>query len=333
MLHKLLRWCHAGRRSSQRPADLCFFTDDAFMSAFSLPRLTPKTEPARSRRVRIETTGVASESVVRAPEPRLAGIVAGEYQGWTESSTEVVRRREVPFSGFPFIINFGSPFRIMDSPRQDRPQHLGTFVAGIHDSFVVVESQGHSCCIQVNFTPIGARLFFQLPLWELSNRSIAFDDLFGQQSLHIVETLAATNDWDRRFDLLEALIFKRMSEARPPRPEILGAWAEMQTAYGVVDITGLARKTGWSHKHLIAQFRDQVGAPPRRLGRILRFQRAIKRLGPGNQARWAALAIDCGYFDQSHMIREFREFAGCTPAEYVGLQLPYGGVSADSALR
>jgi AraC-like DNA-binding protein len=282
----------------------------------------------------IETTGIVSETFLRAPEPRLAGIVVGEYQGWTEASAQVVRRREVPASAFPFIINFGAPFRIVDCARRaDSPQRLSTFVAGIHDSFVVVESQGNSCCIQVNFTPIGARLFFQLPLWELSNRSIAFDDLFGQQSLRVVETFAATGDWDRRFDLLEALIHKRMSEAMPPRPEILSAWAEMQQTHGAVDITALARKTGWSHKHLIAQFRDQVGAPPRRLGRILRFQRAIKHLGEGTRARWATLAIDCGYFDQSHMIREFREFAGCTPAEYVGLQLPHGGVSADSALR
>jgi AraC-like DNA-binding protein len=282
----------------------------------------------------IETTGVASESVTRAPEARLAGIVAGDYQGWTESSAQVVRRREVPISVFPFIINFGAPFRILDSGRTaGAPKRLSTFVAGIHNSFVIVESEGHSCCIQVNFTPIGARLFFQMPLWELANRSIAFDDLFGQHSLGIVETLAATSEWDRRFDLLEALILKRMSEAKRPRPEIVGAWTEMQEASGVVEITALARKAGWSHKHLIAQFRDHVGAPPRQLGRILRFQRAIKCLGFVHRRRWAALAIDCGYFDQSHMIREFREFAGCTPAEYVGLQLPYGGVSADSVLR
>jgi AraC-like DNA-binding protein len=303
------------------------------MSAFSLPPLTAKTAPVPSRRARIETTGIVSESVTRAPEPRLTGIVAGNYQGWTESSAEVVRRREVPFSGFPFIINFGAPFRILDPARADASGRLSTFVAGIHHSFVIVESQGRSCCIQVNFTPIGARLFFQLPLWELSNRSIALEDLFGQQSLRVVETLAATSDWDRRFDLLEALIHKRLGEAKPARPEILGAWADMQRTGGATDVTTLARKAGWSHKHLIAQFRDQVGAPPRQLGRILRFQGAIKHLGLRNRVPLAALAIDCGYFDQSHMIREFREFAGCTPAEYLGLQLPYGGVSADSAVR
>jgi AraC-like DNA-binding protein len=81
---------------------------------------------------------------------------------------------------------------------------------------------------------------------------------------------------------------------------------------------------------LIAQFRDQLGAPPKRLGRVFRLQRAIKLIGQSNQPRWAELALDCGYFDQSHMIREFRQLAGCTPEEYQRLQLSYGGVSADA---
>jgi AraC-like DNA-binding protein len=299
------------------------------MSAFSLPHFTPKNAPAPSRRARIVTTGIISESVLRAPDPGLAGIVEGEYQGWTESSVEVVRRREVPIAAFPFIINFGSPFRLVAPGRLAAgPQRLSTFAAGIHDSFVIVESQGDSCCIQVNFTPIGARRFFQLPLWELSNQSIGLDELFGDQSLRFVEALAEAGDWDRRFDLLEALIGKRTTEAKPPRPEILWAWGQMLEAPGMVDIAVLARKTGWSHKHLITQFRDHLGVPPKRLGRILRFHRAIRCIGPGNPARWAALAFDCGYFDHSHMIREFHEFAGCTPEEYARLQLPQGGVSA-----
>jgi AraC-like DNA-binding protein len=143
-----------------------------------------------------------------------------------------------------------------------------------------------------------------------------------------VEALAEAGDWDRRFDLLEALIRKRITEARPTRSEIVWAWAQMEQARGVMDVAWLAHELGWSHKHLIAQFRDHLGVPPRRLGRILRFHRSIQRIGSCKLPCWATLALDCGYFDQSHMIREFHEFAGCTPEEYVWLQLPYGGTSA-----
>jgi AraC-like DNA-binding protein len=300
------------------------------MSAFSLPRLASKSAPAASRRARIVTDGVVSESVFRAPDPRFDGIVAGDYQGWTESSIEVVRRREVPICAIPFIINFGSSFRIIDPARHaDEARRLGTFTAGIYDSFVIVESQGDSCCIQINFTPIGARRFLQLPLCELSNRSVGLDELYGDQSMRVVEALAEAGDWDRRFELLEALIGKRIAEARPTRREIQWAWGQMQQSGGILEISRLAQELRWSHKHLIAQFRDHLGFPPKRLGRILRFQRTIKQIAEGDPKSWVELAFDCGYFDQSHMIREFDELAGCTPEEYVRLQLSYGGVSAD----
>ena len=128
--------------------------------------------------------------------------------------------------------------------------------------------------------------------------------------------------------MLEELIARRIGSAKQPRGEIQHAWRLLQETGGSLEIGGLASDVGWSHKHLIAQFRDQLGAPPKLLGRLLRLQRAIELIGRSNQPRWAELALDCGYFDQSHLIREFRQLAGCTPEEYLGLQLPYGGVSA-----
>jgi AraC-like DNA-binding protein len=299
------------------------------MAALSLPRLSSKGAPITSQRARVVSAGIVSESAFRAPDPRLDDIILGKYQGWTESSTEVVRRREVPICAFPLIIKFGAPFRLVDPARPgDGPRILGTFAAGMYDSYVIVESRGDSCCIQVNFTPIGARLFFQLPLSELSNRSLGLDELYGDRAWRVVEALAEGGDWDRRFDLLDALIAERIARARSPRPEIQWAWRKLQETTGKLEIGDLAEELGWSHKHLIAQFRDQLGTPPKRVGRILRFQRTIERIGASDAPRWVELAFDCGYFDQSHMIREFRALAGCTPEEFVRLQLPIEGVSA-----
>jgi hypothetical protein len=186
----------------------------------------------------------------------------------------------VPICAIPFIINFGSRFRLFDPARAtDGPRMLGTFVAGMYDSFVIVESRGHSCCVQVNFTLTGARLFFQLPLWELSNTALGLDELYGDRSTRVVEALAEAGDWDRRFDLLDALIGQRIDLARPLRPEIQRAWQLMQKTPGKLEIGTLAQELGWSHKHLIAQCRDQLGAPPKLLERVLRFQRAIQRIG------------------------------------------------------
>jgi hypothetical protein len=115
------------------------------MAPLSLPRLSSKGKPIASRRARIVSAGVVSQSVFRAPDPRLDDIVVGEYQGWMESSTDVVRRREVPICAFPLIINFGAPFRLVDPARPaDGQRVLGTFAAGMHDSYIIVESRGDS---------------------------------------------------------------------------------------------------------------------------------------------------------------------------------------------
>jgi AraC-like DNA-binding protein len=302
------------------------------MVPFALPERYPKTVSAASSRVRVEAADVVSETVLRRPDPCLEGIVSGEYQGWKESSKRVVRRREVPICEIPWIINFGAPFGFIDPFRPELPpRRLNTFVAGVYDSFVIIESRGDSCCIQVNFTLLGARRVFQLPLGELANRTLGLDDLYGDRAARVIEALAHAADWDRRFELLDSLIVSRIAAAQTPRSEIRWAWRLMQEANGSSEIGSLARELGWSHKHMIATFRDQLGAPPKQLARSLRFKRALQLIDGGDRRGWAALALASGYFDQSHMIREFRALAGCTPKQYLSLRLPDGGISAEAA--
>ncbi len=298
------------------------------MSSFSIPYRSSKASPSVTRRARFESASVVSETVFREPGAELKGIVLGEFQGWREWSNVEVRRREAPHCIAPLIINFGSLFGIVDLENvQAEPRRVDTFLAGLHRSYSIVESSGHSCCIQVNFTPLGARRFFQVPMSSLSDSVVNLDDVFGDRAKRLVEALAELDDWDQRFDMLETLILQRIRSAKPPRGEVAWAFAELERSYGVVEIGELASEIGWSHKHLIAQFRDQIGQAPKLLARVLRFQRTIELLSKIPEPRWVDVACACGYFDQSHMIREFRELAGCTPHEYLGLQLPFGGIS------
>jgi AraC-like DNA-binding protein len=79
-------------------------------------------------------------------------------------------------------------------------------------------------------------------------------------------------------------------------------------------VASIAREVGWSRKHLARRFADEVGLGPKSVSRIVRFNRAIaaSRSGSG----WAGIAADCGYADQAHMVREFRELAGNSPVSW-----------------
>ena len=72
--------------------------------------------------------------------------------------------------------------------------------------------------------------------------TVGLEELYGDQSAHVVEVLAEAGDWDRRFDLLEGLIFRRVGSAKPPRGEIKRAWRLMRETSGRVEISGLAER-------------------------------------------------------------------------------------------
>ena len=77
------------------------------------------------------------------------------------------------------------------------------------------------------------------------------------------------------------------------------------------------------------QFREQLGVPPKTMARILRFQKAVRLLGTSTQLRWAEIALRCGYYDQAHFNRDFRDFAGASPGEFLAQRISNGAVRTD----
>ena len=77
---------------------------------------------------------------------------------------------------------------------------------------------------------------------------------------------------------------------------------------------------GWSHKHLIAKFRQQVGLAPKRAARLVRFERVLRRIDHQRAPDWGMVAADLGYADQSHLVREFGAFTGTSPAAFLAAQ-------------
>jgi AraC-like DNA-binding protein len=98
---------------------------------------------------------------------------------------------------------------------------------------------------------------------------------------------------------------------------------------GLVPVKEIAAEVGWSRKHLLLQFRDHVGLPPKTLARIIRFNRTLRCLEGIEAPHWAEIAHACGYYDQAHFNRDFRAFAGTTPGDYLRRRIAEGGVVGD----
>ena len=263
--------------------------------------------------------------VAAEPDPRLLHLIDGPYQGWIEWSATRILRREVPSGIVPVIINFGPQAGLIDPEKKVVLQKLDSFVAGLHDRFVLVESAGNTDCVQFNLNPLGAYQILGIPMHSIANVEIPLDDLLGTPARQLIAQMGACGDWATRFALLDQFLLDRATRGRAGSPRVVWAWQQLMQSHGQIEIGKLAEAIHCSKKHLISQFRNEIGLPPKTVARIIRFRRVVDLLKRGQRHRWVEIAQRCGYFDQAHLIREFREFAGTTPGEHVGRLLPDGG--------
>ncbi len=279
--------------------------------------------------VRHESVLGSWEYAIAKPHASLQPHVR-EYYGWIERMALPVCRREVPTDEVPIIINFGTPFRLFDQADPSRWTEFGSFTTGAYDSYVLVGSTGPSAGIQVNLSIFGARLVLGRPLRDMKNRVVELEDLFGRAARLLTQELYDAPSWDARFEILDRELARRILNTRAPSPAVSCAWSRLVSSGGRASIGGIVRAAGCSQKHLIAQFREEIGLSPKTLARVLRFGRAVQIIKEGGGGRLVEIAQDCGYYDQAHFSRDFRAFAGVTPTELIASQIPdRGGFSAD----
>ncbi|GAB1512686.1 AraC family transcriptional regulator [Actinophytocola sp. KF-1] len=236
-------------------------------------------------------------SVAVPPDARLRPLLTRYYVRFRQHAEAGADWLAPPSTAVTVIINMGDAFGGL--PR--------AFVAGPSDACDVVSMTGEIDCVELKLTPLGAYRLFGVPVSELTNAVVDLAELADLRAGRLDE------------DLL------RLADAGPaPAGEVAWVWRRLHAAHGNLPISALATEVGWSRRHLVDRFRAQTGLAPKTLARVLRFEELLRRL-PGTGLAEAAAA--CGYYDQAHMNRDFREFAGTTPgawlARFPSVQYPW----------
>lgn len=166
--------------------------------------------------------------------------------------------------------------------------------------------------VGIRFRPGAARRFLGVPMRELTDRSAPLEQLRGS--------------WARRLHgrLLQASTAQQcvhlLAGGLPLPPATAGSfdWAidTVVTTQGEADLGALARQANLSPRQFRRRCLEEVGLGPKRLCRVLRFRRALRLMRSGGNRGWAHVAAECSYYDQAHLIHDFREFGGCTPGQY-----------------
>ncbi|MCX2180206.1 helix-turn-helix domain-containing protein [Streptomyces sp. SKN60] len=219
--------------------------------------------------------------------------------------------RIVPHPAVTLLLDFGDGSPVLDSA--PGRQQGGSLVAGPGlGSGGAVRARGENvACVQVRLSPAIARAVLGVSPAELDGTVVPLDALWGREASRIRERLAEAPSWQDRFALTDALLARRYEAGPPVDPEVAWAWQRIVVTHGLARVDALAAEAGWSRKRLWSRFRSQLGLPPKRAAKLIRFDHAAHRLVAGVPA--AHVAADTGYADQSHLHRDVMELTGATP--------------------
>lgn len=260
------------------------------------------------------------------PSARLAPYVA-RLNVYRERDTAFTRRSEPPSGMATLVFNLGEELRVEHPVRTFNVYGAGgAFYTGISSTFAITETDRAQEGAQAMLTALGARLLVDFPLAEIGDRLVDPAELFGAAARATIGRLIEANSEEARLAILEAAMAARVAGARrPPPADLAFAARRLQASGGRLSVAALAEEIGCSRKHLTVRFAREFGVAPKLLGRVLRFDRALRRTRSGAVMSLAALADSCGYADQAHLTRDFKEFAGAPPAAFMRRALPDDG--------
>ena len=180
--------------------------------------------------------------------------------------------------------------------------------------FILVESSGPVDLIGIRFQPGGLYSLLGLTAYEISDRWIDLSSADPRLERRLREVNAPDTDC-HRVNLQSVLLAELTKHDSGPS---IGerAIGHLTMAHGKIRIDELARRIGVTVRQLERRFLMEIGLTPKRYARIVRFARVVNLVQSIHSRNWHQLALSSGYFDQAHLIRDFRHFAGQTPSEY-----------------
>jgi len=192
----------------------------------------------------------------------------------------------------------------------------GSILSGPHGAYFVIDTAEQASILGVAFKPGGAAPFLRMPASEVRDLLVSLEDVWGAEAHGLRERLleAAPND---RFAILECWLLQQARGDLTQHPAVTHALTEFGGVPHTRSVSEVTDHVGLSSRRFIEVFDDEVGLTPKLYCRIRRFQHAIRLVHESDDVDWADLAARVGYYDQSHLIREFQEFSGLKPSAYL----------------
>lgn len=254
------------------------------------------------------------------------------YEGLEADHT---KERLLPDGAVEIIVDLTeTPKRLFDRDDHGRSRAFRkAWISGMRSDWIVIEAAPGSAMAVIRFRPGGAFPFLGFAIEGITDVVEHLPDVLGAASASLRDRILEAPSVALKMAAVEAWLLERARGRLETNPIVEYVTGRLFAPAGI-RIADVVEEVGYSQRHLLGMFRRWVGLPPKQYSRIRRFQQVLSHVTRNGRPTdlesdlmlrgsrppepdWADVAAQHGYYDQSHLVRDFKEFSGMTPAAYV----------------
>lgn len=222
------------------------------------------------------------------------------------------------------IVHFGDHFCKLEKSNNESTfvRQERVLMSGQLTERIVLKPTGEIGVVAARFKPAGAARFFSLPYEEIVDQVIDLSSHDKKTADLLHETIANMTSNDERLDFMQNFLKSRLEQESQEDLYVRQACRYIMQSEGEYTVAELVKLIGFSERQLERKFKKQVGLSPKILSRIARFQKILRMAQDSKSMTLVDAAVSCGYYDQSHFIRDFTKFSGDSPLKYLTSEHP-----------
>lgn len=257
--------------------------------------------------------------VTHIPAPPLNAYIDAFY--YADGKMPFRHEKILPVPSLDLKINLGDAFHMYERDRRIAPVSLTeSWLVGLYGVLHSIDWPSDMRLYGVNFKPNGAFPFLGFPLSEIYNQVVSLDTIWGRWASEVREQLHASPTIEAGLVLFERLLRDRLQETLYEHNIIEYAISAINQKHGIVSIRALSDHIGISQNHLGTLFKRVVGTSAKELARLYRFEHVLHLVNQSHPIDWTRLAQQIGYYDLSHINKDFVTFTGHSPTDYLQLR-------------
>ncbi|NAS13883.1 AraC family transcriptional regulator [Poritiphilus flavus] len=252
------------------------------------------------------------------PHPDLASLISCYWTLEVPADNDSQRQRIVPDGCIEMAFILGDDIKRYTTGDefilQPRAMVLGQTIEPFY-----IQPAGYVYTFAIRFYPYGFANFVSVPIKSLANKETAISTLFEEHSANELEkAMIQATDVHQRIAIIEEFLLQRLNDQKTIDQIVQSTVDTLIQTKGNAPIKSILKEDPSKRRQLERMFAKQIGVSPKQLAKVIRLQSALKLLLNDEPESLTNIAYESEYYDQAHFIKDFKEFTGSSPGEFLG---------------